>query len=450
MSQFMITTIMVGSALMATVLAIGSRRTSSLVSGWTDTSTFVLVMAWLYFLPSLLIQIRGARATVVNSFSNKVTIVDPAIVGFQRLLTPVLIVLGLSVFAYWRFIRGERLRRAPLLALAIAAISVCVNVTQAASPVDFRELAVVSLILAAGVLPAGRGGVVGIAAVGLSVAVASGLMALVNFDFALRDCRLDKCGALGQLYYGIFTDENTLGVILTVAIPCVYLTFSRRTRFWLTAYMGGMVVATGSRSSLLAAGVVIVVLFFVRPNLSSPLMVGRSRLICSVSCGGILAGLSMPFLGWNADAFTGRAGLWELARQQLGGSPWIGLGGKAWAANVDVGLISADQSYAVHNQWLDVAYSTGALGLAVFVVLGVVLVRSGGRGQAGLSLVLLMPVAFLGILERPLTLTSLDVFTWILPALVLAMPARRLAIDLVAPEANQVSGMGAPAISVRD
>jgi len=183
-----------------------------------------------------------------------------------------------------------------------------------------------------------------------------------------------------------------------------------------------MVLATGSRSSLFAVAATLLVLVALRPTFDRPLGPESATTVRVLALIGVLVGAVLPFMSFDATSFTGRVGLWELAKQQLAESPWVGLGGKAWSANLDSGLITADQAYAVHNQWLDVGYATGMLGVALFLILWIVAVRSGGSPTSALGLVILIPVIYLGVFERPITFTSLDVFTWIFPALFLALP----------------------------
>ena len=441
MNQLWISLLMAGTALAASAGVLARTVRAQIAAGWTSTSTFILVIAWLYFVPSTMIQVRGARTTIVDPFSNKVVVVDPAIVGFQRLLTPAMIGIGLVVFLYWTLLRRRRPRLAPILAIGIAIISTVVTANQGGSVFDVRQAAVVSLLLAASVAPGGRGGVLGVAAVGVSVAIASGFLAVVNYGYALRDCRLDKCGLLGHLYYGIFTDENTLAVIMAVALPCIFLAFSGKSRLWLTLYVAGMVVATGSRSGLFAAVVTVAVLLLTRPRLTRALQPGAAMCVRLVALGGTMVGVALPLMAFEPGTFTGRAGLWELARQQLSQSIWWGLGGKAWSANVNSGLITADQAYSVHNQWLEAGYTGGVVGFALLVLLAAVMAATGRSERPALSLVVLLPVIVLGIFERPLAFTSLDVFTWIFPAVFLALPDRRAGTSAL----NQSAGVGASA-----
>jgi O-Antigen ligase len=424
-SQGVITLIMVASALAAVVTVGASGIYKTIQAHWNIAASFVFASAWIYLLPSLYVQITGGR-TVIDDVSNAgEVIVSQDVVNFQRFLTPVIVVLGLLVFLV-ALRRRYTINAAVAIGIVISFMVLAANALQGFKLIDTRQAAVICLLLGAVLLPRGRGAQLGVALAGLSVAVLSGLMTLFSFTDAVRDCRTDKCGPLGHLVLGVTTDENVLALILVAAMPAIFLVFKGVPRFLLMTYMLGMIWFTGSRTSLAAAGTVYAVAFVVRVDGSKPSSFMKGFVAQACTWLGIGIAFVLPHIGQSDASFTNRGYLWKLAIAQVKASPWLGLGGKEWETNTIYGAITNSSAYSVHNQWLDMLYTVGRIGLLLFVILVVVLIASAPRKHRDVAALLLLPMAFAGILERPWTFSSLDVFTWIFPAVALSIPSRRI------------------------
>jgi O-antigen ligase len=86
----------------------------------------------------------------------------------------------------------------------------------------------------------------------------------------------------------------------------------------------------------------------------------------------------------------------------------------------------------VHNQWLQVLFSTGLIGFTLFVA-ALALLMWNARGAYSLVVgSVLVPVFVLSVSERPWLIDSTDWGVWAVPAALLCFPAihgRRSAAD---------------------
>ena len=126
-----------------------------------------------------------------------------------------------------------------------------------------------------------------------------------------------------------------------------------------------------------AAAITFVALILLRPNIRQPTAAPiRSGLLGVGLAGLTLVGFLVPFLTNDPTAYHGRASLWLMVRNALSDPDTLlyGTGTLGWQHVRDSGLIDANSAYSVHNQWLQVLYSTGAIGLLLFLAaLGVLL-----------------------------------------------------------------------------
>lgn len=77
----------------------------------------------------------------------------------------------------------------------------------------------------------------------------------------------------------------------------------------------------------------------------------------------------------QGNSVGARLAMWEFASKDIAGAPWIGRGSEGWKQNRDIAIQSGaldpfmkDFSH-VHNEYLDVAYKTGLIGLALLLAL---------------------------------------------------------------------------------
>jgi hypothetical protein len=256
--------------------------------------------------------------------------------------------------------------------------------------------------------------------------VTSGFAVWLHHDFAVKTCEAGyKCGLLGFNMTGIMDNENALALSLALAMPFIYMAFRGWQGTALIFYVTAMVAVTGSRTGLVAAGVTLIVLLTIRPDARRPdAAPGRSLLLALGIVPVIVVSAILPFLVEDPAAFTGRAALWKLARAALTdpGTLLHGTGVFGWDHVREAGLIDASEVYSVHNQWLEVAYSTGLVGLGFFIAaIGLLLWQAHGTYFPVIGCVL-VPVAVLSITERPWPVDTVDWLTWAVPGALLCFP----------------------------
>jgi hypothetical protein len=270
-------------------------------------------------------------------------------------------------------------------------------------------LVLLTVLAAAAFARPGRPALLGGAACALFFALVGGIEALVNPYTVLRPCRPDNpCGVLGILFAGVFTNENIFSLLLIVGIPFVWLGLRGRVRVVLASYVAFMAVASGSTLASVTAVVTLAFLTVMRPRLAdesepdraaaSP---GRLLLAVPVLGGAAAAGLLFPFHPPGAVSLTDRATIWAMARDELRDSALVGFGGKAWSAKYQLGEIPAAVSPSLHNEWIDILYAGGLLGLGLFLLLLVHLLVRGGVAGLPVMASVLLPVLLASILERP-------------------------------------------------
>jgi len=422
-------------AMLAMIPIAAGARSARAHGDWDSTTTFVFLVGILTSLPRILLGLISPGNATVDAFGN----VDVALTGWayrvEQMTTGFLVVGGLLFFAHRCLRPHTRINGLPLIAILLwltIGLSDGLNHHPMFSP---RQLALFALLLAAVVARPGRSALLGAAAVGLLLATLGGVEALVHSDAVFRECRSDKCGPLGTLYTGIFVNENLYGLPLALSVPFIWLAVRGPARIVLAIYVAAIACITGSRTSEIAALAALAVLLALRPSItddpstaSSPSREApsaRSLLALLTVTGAACAGLVLPFLNLNPDSLSQRVYFWDLARGQISSSPIYGLGSNAWQHLYDVGQIPVALTYSVHNQWLDVLYTGGSIGLFLFVLLLVFsLIRSAPVNLLAAACVLI-PFLAASALERPWSFGISDELSFTLLAAMLA-PAGRL------------------------
>jgi hypothetical protein len=348
---------------------------------------------------------------------------------------------GSVLFFLLRFQRQQYLL-APCIALAIVLVGDLSDVAHAqVGAFGSRELTLIALLLAAVVARPGRSAYLGAAAVGVLFALLGGLQTLLHPAGAFHACRADKCGPAGVLYVGAFTNENTMGLLLALTMVFVWLAVRGRPRVLLTLYLGMSVWLTGSRTAELAALAAVAVLLVFRPTLQDgpgaprPADHGRRGLAVATVVTAALVGMVLPLSPLAPTSLSDRAYFWQLARAGFYASPLFGHGSTAWANLYQIGLIPIAGTYSVHNQWLDVAYAAGLIGLVLFVSLGLCLLLRAGPALTVAASVL-TPVFVASAAERPWSFGISDGMTFILLAVLLS-PSRQ---SVQSPSGKSVPG----------
>jgi hypothetical protein len=345
-----------------------------------------------------------------------------------RGLSLLLGLLAAAVF-YVRSRRGDVPVDVPAALIAVVAlVSFLSSLLHGDNPFRPISLVYLALMIACTVAPRGLGIHVGIGAFCVFVALASGftfLPFLPGKGFGVLPCTGDKCGILGFLYGGIHGNENTFGMLLTLGMPFVYIAFRSWEGVPLCAYMLGMILMSGSRSSTIAGLITFVALILLRPDIRRPTAAPMRTRMMYLGLAALFAlGMIVPFTQQDPTAFTGRGHLWSLARQALAdpGTFWYGTGVYGMENLRASGRI-AIYAYSVHNQWLQVLFATGFIGFVLFLA-ALALMMWNARGAYSLVVgSVLVPVFVLSVSERPWLIDSTDWGVWAVPAALLCFPA---------------------------
>lgn len=376
----------------------------------------------------MIVAATGGWRPSRDVFSEVVTTPPAWAYEIQLGLYVLLLVGGLVLFALRLTARGATLNLPALLFLLLALLSDAAALRNGDNPLRPFYLVFLAVLTATTVAPRGLGLHVGYGMFLAPAAVVSGILVVLKPEVSTFACAADKCGLLGFNTRGFLDNENALAMYLTLAMPFIYLAFGKRNGGLLSGYVLLIVLLTGSRSGAIAALVTFAMLMATRPDIRRPDFSRlRATLLYSTLCGVAAVGVALPLTADDPGAYTGRAHLWMLARQMLsnGQSLVLGNGALGWEKVRTAGLIDFSAVYSVHNQWLQVLFSTGLVGVAVLIAGLVLLVVQAGRGYALVVGCVLTPVFCLATTERPWPIDIVDWLLWALPGALLCYPVAR-------------------------
>ncbi|WP_371667389.1 O-antigen ligase family protein [Streptomyces sp. NBC_00289] len=406
---------------------------------WDLTSTAVFLTGLLANVPSVAYVFRSGRTQRLDPVG-EVEIGFPTWVNRLGTVTNgILLVICVAFVVHRLLFARARINTAPLVALFLAVLFALSDGLHGQQFLVPRQLVLLAALLLATVARPGRSAFLGAAAVVLLFSVLGGVEALVEPATVLRECRADNpCGLLGVHYAGVFSNENIFAMMLVLGIPFLWLGLRGRVRTVLVGYVAVLAVATGSTMATVAAVATVALLVLLRPRLPDEPDVrtrpGRILITVPILATVAAVGLALPFSHPSAERLGDRATIWDIAGQELRASPFIGFGGKTWSAKYPAGEIPAAVSPSLHNQWIDVLYAGGIIGLALFVILLVHLLARGGVPGFPAAAVVLLPVLLTSVIERPWSFGISNALTFALIAAVLMPAAVRRAVPPAAPE----------------
>jgi hypothetical protein len=408
------------AAMIALAVAVVTFRVvllSILDGRWTLASSFVLYIGWTMSLGTAWGSVTRQPPLTADVFGN---LPFRQLTGHAATLSRYawpLIVAFSGICCLVAISRRIAIAPAGVAALLLWGIGLASNSFYGLPVFTLGLVATGAVLLGATVIAPGESAALGAAVLGISIAVASGLVLGFRPDGATGVCRQDKCGPLGVLVSGVLGNENALGLLLAMALPFVAVYFAGKTRTVLLLYLLGMTWITGSRSALLASAAVLTTFFVCRPRLTPSGRTGRAKWFAvAVAVGGLAVSVAMPLTTHDARAYSFRGYVWALARHSAEQSWVLGSGANGWDRLRTLGYISSAQGYSAHNIWLDVWFSTGVVGLA-FAVL--VLLRLIMDSDFWVIILPLTALLYAGALERPWTPTTANWLVWVIPALVL-------------------------------
>jgi O-antigen ligase len=406
---------MAGAALVTLATLAASLRRARAEGDLDASSALTLGMGWLMSLPIALVAVSGGLSRRPNAFGQLV----PAYPGwFDRAIDMgVLLVALLASVLLLRQLVAEHVpvHVAGVFAVLLWAVAQ-VSGLHDGSP-TFRGAVLLLCLLAATVLPRGRGAALGAGIFGVTLAVSSGLLAVLRHDVTFVVPCEGACGGLG--FTGVFPNPDLLGVALAASIPFAYLGFRDRARSWFILYLAGMAVATGSQTATVAAVISVAALLVVRPDLERDRAGdGRTALAGLVLAAALCSSVYVLRHDWDPSALTERPILWNVASDYVERSPWFGYGPHKWELLVASGEIPRAAERSAHNQWMDVLFGAGWVGLALIVGVLVATVLTAGHGRAGVLLAA-ATITLIGTTEGIWSIGIIDFLSFSFVALIL-------------------------------
>lgn len=252
---------------------------------------------------------------------------------------------------------------------------------------------------------------------GLAMISALTLHGLVIGD-AWRACSDGKCSAAGALYTAGLDSENFLAIVATITFALALGMAPSRSRWATLLLMTAIVLATGSRTSLLVLLVIAATAAVLHlPDAFATAPARRRRV---PPLGGALMAGAITVLGFyllidaRQDSFSSRGNIWIRAVEAVEGSRWTGLGASAWGPLQAVGVLP--QHFA-HSQYLYVYFAGGIVGLVTFGLLLWSLFQQPSAASWRLLFHRVAPslaLALLGLTEVVWNPIAFDGFSWML------------------------------------
>ena len=426
----MIATLFAASALIAlALLALGIRQARA--AGDLDASTALTLGAGLLItLPDAFVAVTGTlrREYVLGNLVG----VNPT--WYHRVDQVALVLLAaLAVFLLLprATSRGARVNAGALLAILLWAVANLASGLHGDSVLSARAIVLGLCLAAAAVLPKGRGACVGAGTFAVLLAAAGGILSLFRYEVAFVVPCQGACEGLG--FTGVLPNENLLGIPLAASIPLVYLGFRGAARLWLSLYLAGMAIATGSRTAAGAAVIILAALLIVQARLdrdrASRLQTAAGLTLLTAS---VIASIYVVRHHWPPTALTTRPQLWGVAWHHISRAPWFGYGPNKWATLYQSSEIPVYAQRTTHNLWTDVLFTAGGVGVAIFVSMVVAVVWSAGRARSGVLLAL-AAISLVGTTEGAWSIGTADFMTFTLLAIILTgetAPAEQVATVL--------------------
>ncbi|MET7474056.1 O-antigen ligase family protein [Streptomyces sp. NPDC005648] len=376
---------------------------------WDLTATLVLVVG-------VLANTEAAAYIIGSGRKERLDPQGRTVIGFPDWVNRIdmvangLILVACALFVLYRLLMARaRINTAPLIAVMIVLALGASDGLHGQPLWAPRQLTLLMALFAAAVGRPGRSAFLGGAAVAMVYTVISGVEALVAPTSVVRPCRADNaCNVLGIHYAGVFSNENIFALLLLVCVPFAWLGLRGGVRIVLSCYLAFLALVTGSVLAGTAAVVTVILLVLLRPKLAdeelpgTPPVTPAHRFIgMSAVLSAVAIGVVVPLRHADFGDLRLRAAIWDMAKEEWTRSPLLGYGGKAWSAKYEQGAIPAAVSPSLHNEWIDVLYAGGLVGVFLFAVLLVYLLFRDGPRRLPAAACVLLPVLLGSVLERP-------------------------------------------------
>jgi hypothetical protein len=391
---------------------------------WNISAWLIFSMGWLAELPSAFGSFTGGKVRSLDALHNPITVLSGRTVQLTHLCNYAELALPLIIILF-QLPKRRIVNVLPLLGALLCAVAALASGLNGFPLFSKSAFILFVALVAVALMPTGRGACLGAAAFVLSLAAVSGLVTLVNYQLGTAPCvGLYKCGPLGIFVFGVVDNENGLALILAAGLAFVW--FAIRNAWWrnvLFLYVLGMVAVSGARTSLIAGlvllGALLVFGFRIQIDQARPTVpFARQAGVLVVLLGAIVYSAQLPFTTNDPNAYTSRGTVWLIARERLAGHYGIGLGQPAWASLVKGSTIESAAGYSTHNQWLDVLWISGFVGLAIFAIILLKMLRR----DVVLASLLLLPMVVLGAAERAWGISHFDGISYAYLASLAAIP----------------------------
>lgn len=209
---------------------------------------------------------------------------------------------------------------------------------------------------------------------GSLIAAYSIIGGLINPDYMMYYLRSTKALIGNWQLAGPFSHANALGVYCALALALLPLIVSVRWRLLNGLILCTAIVASASRTALIAMGVL--ALWWGICWLRSVISVRVAGTALSVLCATTV--LVLPLLNWDQEAFSGRAYIWAQSLSAWQESPFFGLG-VTWyttAAASSANIASWAYVGSGHNLAIDTLVASGLMGLCILGLILLAAIRS--------------------------------------------------------------------------
>ncbi len=427
MKDHAITIILAGSALVALGLLVPAVKRARAAGDLDASTALTLALGWVVSLPIVIVAFSGGLVRRLDTARELVPVLpswyEPA--AYLSLALVLALAMVLLVRRLISETRRVTIHTAGLIAIVLWAVAWLASGLNGGPVLSLSGVTLLGCLVAATVLPRGRGACVGAGLFGVTLAAASGLLAAMRFDVASVACR-DDC-VLGAALTGVFANENLLATALVAALPFVYLGFRGRTRWWLVGYVAGMAVATGSRGAILTVVILLAALLVVRPRLDADRPApARTAFAGLVLAAALLASVYIVQNDWTSStqSLDDRPALWTVASEYRQEAPLFGYGPEKWETlYYETGEIPRSAQHSAHNQWVDVVFNAGWIGAALLAGMMVAMLWSAGPARPAV-LIVLATVLMIGTTERAWLIGAADFVSFSLIALILLGPTR--------------------------
>ena len=255
------TIVMTGASLVALGLLVPALRRARAGGDLDAAAALTFATGWLVCLPVALVAVSGGVLRRPDAFGQLAA-------SFPGWYPQAAELARLALAAFAATLLFRRVSAGPVPVHAAGLLAICLwGVAQLATGLhgepglSLGSGVLLVCLIAATVLPRGRGACLGAGLFGVTLAIASGFLAAFRQHVAFVIPCEGACSGLG--FTGLLPNENLLGITLVATIPFAYLGFRGNVRHGFVLYLAGMAIATGSRTSSLAAVVAVLALFIV-------------------------------------------------------------------------------------------------------------------------------------------------------------------------------------------